>query len=159
MSGCGLDLVAVCIYLLLFTYKHTYISPLPLLHISVYSVPWSLKFRYIGVRRTNLPLLTHPLLSWGRKRNEDLGDHLFPSHTCWSSVPTGIQCLAGQFLAWCALFPNNLFMLLPTKISPLLHMKITEVKLREQLTWIYIYSSDYLFKETDIFLLSNLQLA
>lgn len=50
-------------------------------------------------------------------------------------------------------------MLLPTKISPLLHMKITELKLREQLTWIYVYSSDYLFKETDIFLLSNLQLA
>lgn len=50
-------------------------------------------------------------------------------------------------------------MLLPTKISPLVCMKITELKLRERLTWIYIYSSGYLFKEIDMFLLSNLQLA
>ena len=128
----------------------------PLLHI--YSVPCPLKFGCTGVRTTNLPLLTHPLLNWKRKRNEEL-DRLFPSHSCWSSVLFGIQCLTGHFLAWCVLFPNNLLMLLPPKISPLLRVKITESKLREQLTWIYIYFSDYLFRETDIFLLSNLQLA
>lgn len=141
-------------------YMQTEIYPPPL-HIPIYSAPCLLKDGYTGVRRTNLPLLTHPLLNWKRKRkrNEELGDRPFPSHTCWSSAVIGIQCLAGQFLAWCILFPSNLLMLLPAKISPLLHMKITESKLREQLAWIYIYSSDYLFKETDIFLLSNLQLA
>lgn len=101
-----------------------------LLHIPVYPVPCPLKFGYTGVRRTNLPLLTHPLLNWERKRNEELGNRLFLSHTCWSSFLIGIQCLAGQFLAWCILFPNNLLMLLPTKISPLLRMKITGLKLR-----------------------------
>lgn len=75
------------------------------------------------------------------------------------STLTGIQCLAGQFLARYDLFPNNLLILLPTKISPLLYMKVTESKPREQLTWFYINSLDYLFKEIDIVLLSNLQLA
>lgn len=131
---------------------HWYIYILPFfISIIQFLAAWIL-----GTQEQELNSFTHPSHVPLEKRKEELWDHLFPSLI---SSLTGIQCLAGQFLAQYNLFSNNLLFLLPTKSSPLLNVKVTESKLREQLTWFHINSLDYLFKETDIVLLSNLQLA
>lgn len=132
------------------------------LSIDIYILPFFISiFQFLaawilGTQEQEVNSFTHPSHVPLEKRKEELWDHLFPSLI---SSLTGIQCLAGQFLAQYNLFSNNLLFLLPTKSSPLLYVKVTESKLREQLTWFHINSLDYLFKETDIVLLSNLQLA